>query len=836
MRLLAIDYIQDKKNQTMRQTLFLLFVLGLLVPLTGQDAIEEKTDGMTAYEGYFDFHWDEESGKIWLEVDRFDEEFLYVNSLPAGIGSNDIGLDRNQLGDTRVVKFIRSGPKVMLVQPNYSYRAVSDNADERQSVEEAFAQSVIWGFTAEEMVDGKALIDLTPFLLRDAHGVANRLQRGGEGSYRVDASRSAIYLDRTKNFPKNSEFEAMVTLQGDPRGRYLRSVTPSAEAVTVRMHHSFVELPDDNYEPRVYDPRSGYNALSYQDYATPIDQSLVKRFIRRHRLEKKNPEAAVSEAVEPIVYYLDRGAPEPIRSALIEGASWWNQAFEAAGYKDAFQVEVLPPDADPMDVRYNVINWVHRSTRGWSYGSSVTDPRTGEIIKGHVLLGSLRVRQDFLIAQGLVDAYENGEEADPRLLQMALARLRQLSAHEVGHTIGLAHNFAASVNDRASVMDYPHPYITVDDGGEIDFSQAYDTGIGEWDKRTILYGYQDFPEGTDEKEALRDILAENNEMGLKYMSDSDARPPSGAHPDGHLWDNGASAVAELKRLSDVRETALASFDETNIPEGTPMADLERVLVPLYLAHRYQVEAVSKVLGGVNYSYAVRGDGQPTNEMVPVAAQMDALDALLMTLQPDFLALPEEVIELIPPQPIGYRRDRELFRIHTGLTFDPIGAAESSANHTISFMLNAQRLTRIVEQHARSAEHPPLTAVMEKAWRGVTLDPNASVYHQELTMMVQKLLFQHMLRLAGDRDIMQQVSAVALAQAQAFMQEMAGMVSELDANDDEDQIVRAHIMYLGQQFTRFQADPENYQLPAMPPMPDGSPIGSGGLHIGCGGFH
>ncbi len=834
MWLQAIDYIQDKKKLTMRQTLLLLFALCYLAPLIGQDAIEEKTDGMTAYEGYFDFYWDDKSGKIWLEVDRFDEEFLYVNSLPAGVGSNDIGLDRNQLGDTRVVKFIRSGPKVMLVQPNYSYRAVSDNADERKSVEEAFAQSVIWGFTAEEMVDGKALIDLTPFLLRDAHGVANRLQRGGEGSYRVDAGRSAIYLDRTRNFPKNSEFEAIVTLQGDPRGRYLRSVTPSAEAVTVRMHHSFVELPDDNYEPRVYDPRSGYNALSYQDYATPIDQSLVKRFIRRHRLEKKNPEAAVSEAVEPIVYYLDRGAPEPIRSALIEGASWWNQAFEAAGYKDAFQVKVLPPDADPMDVRYNVINWVHRSTRGWSYGSSVTDPRTGEIIKGHVLLGSLRVRQDFLIAQGLVDAYENGEEADPRLLQMALARLRQLSAHEVGHTIGLAHNFAASVNDRASVMDYPHPYITVDNNGEIDFSRAYDTGIGEWDKRTILYGYQDFPEGTDEHDALRDILEENIDMGLKYMSDSDSRPASGANPDGHLWDNGATAVAELKRLSDVRETALASFDETNIPEGTPMADLERVLVPLYLAHRYQVEAVSKVLGGVNYAYAVRGDGQPTNEMVPVAAQMEALDALLMTLQPDFLALPEDIIELIPPQPIGYRRDRELFRTHTGLTFDPIGAAESSANHTISFMLNAQRLTRIVEQHARSAEHPALSEVLENICNGVKLDPDESVYHQEITMMVQKLLLQHLLRLSGDRDIMQQVSAIALMEAQRFVQNPLEEITEENFNKRVGSPLMAHLAYMKNQIQRFQNDPENYELPAMPPMPDGSPIGFGGLHIGCGG--
>jgi len=804
----------------------LLFALGLWACTTAfaQESIADLTEDMTAYEGYFDFYWDESEGKIWLLVDKFEEEFLYVNSLPAGVGSNDIGLDRNQLGDSRVVKFIKSGPKVMLVEPNYRYRAVSDNADERQSVEEAFAQSVLWGWKAKTMEDGKALIDLTPFLLRDAHGVAARLQRNGEGTYKVDASRSAMYLERTKNFPKNSEFEAIITLVGKPKGRNLRSVTPTAAAVTVRMHHSMVELPDDAYTPRVYDPRSGYNAISYQDYATPIDQPLTKRFIRRHRLEKKNPNATTSEPVEPIIYYLDRGAPEPIRSALLEGASWWNQAFEAAGYENAFQVKILPEGADPMDVRYNLINWVHRSTRGWSYGSSVTDPRTGEIIKGHVLLGSLRVRQDFLIAQGLVEAYENGDEADPRLLEMALARLRQLSAHEVGHTIGLAHNFSASYNDRSSVMDYPHPYVQVEALGTMDFSEAYDVGIGEWDKRTILYGYQDFPEGTDEIEALRDILEENIDMELRYISDQDARPPYGAHPTAHLWDNGENAVDELRRLRRVREAALDRFGEKNIPEGTPMAELERVLVPLYLAHRYQVEAVSKVFGGVLYSYAVRGDGQVTNEPVPPRAQAEALRALISTLDPDFLALPEDVIASIPPQPIGYSRDRELFRIHTGLTFDPIGAAESAANHTISFMLNAQRLTRIIEQHALSPAYPSLKTVMDQVYQDLAVDEGDSEYHQELARMVEKLLLQHTLRLAGDRSIMQQVSAVASLKISEMKDEY---VDRFEAAGTSDQ--KAHYRYLLDQIRRFELDPENYELPAMPPMPDGSPIGCGGFH-------
>jgi hypothetical protein len=798
-----------------------LFCIGLL-PLSAQQdsnnkSISDITSGMEAFDGYFKFYWDESKGKIWLEIDRLDTEILYVNSLTAGVGSNDIGLDRNQLGDSRIVQFKRSGPKVLMVQPNYRYRADSDNEEERLAVEEAFAQSVLWGFKVEKEENGVLLVDFTPFLMRDAHGIANRLR--SQGNYRMDASRSAMYMDRTKNFPQNTEFETTITFTGDARGGYIRSVTPSSDAVTVRMHHSLVELPDDNYEPRVYDPRSGYNALSYYDYASPIDQPIVKRFVRRHRLEKKDPSAAISEAVEPIIYYLDRGTPEPVRSALLEGASWWNQAFEAAGYKDAFQVKMLPADADPMDLRYNVINWVHRSTRGWSYGSSVTDPRTGEIIKGHVSLGSLRVRQDFLIAQGLVEAYADGEEADPRLLEMALARLRQLSAHEVGHTIGLAHNFASSANDRASVMDYPHPLITVDGLGRMDFSKAYDTGIGEWDKRTILFGYQDFPEGTNEKEALNEILAENNEMGLKYVSDSDARPPYGAHPTGHLWDNGASAANELRRMSQVRKEAISKFGEKNIPVGMPMAYLENVLVPLYLMHRYQVEAVSKSIGGVDYTYTVRGDGQNANKMVNDAAQREALEALVETLDPSFLALPEKVIEMIPPQPIGYSRSRELFNIHTGLTFDPIGAAESSANHTISFLLNPERLARLVEQHARDPQRLSANDAMNALLDAVGQKREHTAFEKEIARMTEKLAVTHILKLAGDQDIMRQVSALAMLKISELERKLSQQASY---TQDVNQL--AHIMYLQNLIAQFKDDPTEFQIPEIPSMPDGSPIG------------
>lgn len=805
----------------------LLALLPLFVsvfPAAAQGDIASKVSGMQAFPGYFNYYWDAAEGKIWLEIDKIGQEFLYVNSLTAGVGSNDIGLDRNQLGGEHVVVFERSGPKILLREKNLKFRAVSDNPEEQKSVEEAFASSILWGFKVAVEEGDKVLVDFTPFLMRDAHGVVQRLRSSRQGTYRLEESRSAMYLERTKNFPKNSEFEATLTFTGTPEGAWIRSVTPSADIVSVRMHHSLVELPDDNYKPRVYDPRSGYNDLNYYDYATPISEPLVKRFIVRHRLEKKNPNAAVSEAVEPIIYYLDRGTPEPILSALIEGASWWNQAFEAAGYKDAFQVKLLPPDADPMDVRYNVINWVHRSTRGWSYGSSVTDPRTGEIIKGHVSLGSLRVRQDFLIAQGLIKAYENGEKPDPRLEKLALARLRQLSAHEVGHTIGLAHNFASSVNDRASVMDYPHPLITLDANGKVDFSKAYETGIAEWDKRTILYGYQDFPENVNEEEALKTILKENIDKGLHYISDSDARPVYGANPYGHLWDNGPSPVGELMRMKALRAKALAEFGEWNIPVGSPMSNLESVLVPLYLMHRYQVEAVSKIIGGVNYTYAARGDGEPVNEMVAAGEQKAALDALLETLDPDFLALPESVISMIPPQAKGYSRNRELFKIHTGLTFDPIGAAESSAANTLKFLLNPQRLTRLVEQYARDPEQRmSLSDYMDKILQFVQVRGDDPTFQQEISRMTEKLALQHLLELAGDNGIMRQVSAMArfkVAQMEARLQAVSA--SPKDPNQG------AHYVYLLDEIARYKAAPESYKVPASPDMPDGSPIGCTGM--------
>ncbi len=687
----------------MQKLIAFLLLLPIYVTAQKLPTIEEKTKDLKKYEGFLNFYWDENSGKVWLEIDKLDSELLYVTSLPAGLGSNDVGLDRGLLGSKRLVKFSKVGRKILLIQPNQNYRAITNDVAEKRAVEQSFAQSTLWGFTLEAESNNHYLVDATDFLLRDAMQVSNRLRSNQQGNYSLDKSRSAMYLQRTKNFPQNTEFEVSTTFTNADgnTGSYLRDVVPSAEAITVRMHHSFVQLPDNDYQPRVFDPRSSYYPVSFYDFSTPVTEPIEKYYIMRHRLKKKDPTAAISEPVKPIIYYLDNGTPEPIRSALMEGASWWNQAFEAAGYKNAFQVKLLPEDADPMDVRYNVINWVHRSTRGWSYGASVADPRTGEIIKGHVTLGSLRVRQDYLIASGLLAPYENGIPADNKMLKLALDRLKQLAAHEIGHTIGLMHNYAASVSNRASVMDYPHPLVKLNTAGEIDLSDAYDLKIGEWDKAAIAWGYQDFPSGTNEATALNKILVDANKKGLQFISDQDARAAGGLHPQAHLWDNGNDAVIELKESIKVRNKALSQFGEKNIRTGMPMAMLEDALVPVYFYHRYQVEAVTKLVGGMNYTYATRGDGQLVTKSLSKEEQKKALNAIIDCLDPKFLELPNRIAQLIPPRPAGYDFSRELFKKRTGLVFDVLSPAETAADLPLSFLFNAQRLSRMAQYEVQS---------------------------------------------------------------------------------------------------------------------------------------
>jgi hypothetical protein len=780
--------------------------------------IEEKTQGLEKRDGFLPLYWDAAAGKLWLEIPRLDSELIYLVSLPAGMGSNDIGLDRSQPGGERLVRFERVGPKVLLVEPNTRYRANTERAAERRAVEESFARSVLWGFTVAAEQGGRVLVDATDFAVRDAHGVVGALRRARQGDYRLDASRSALYLPRTRGFPRNTEIEVTLTFTGDNPGGWVREVTPSPEAITVRERHSFVALPEPGYEPRRSDPRAGFFGIEYADYATAIDAPLVQRFIARHRLAKRDPRARVSEAVRPIVYYLDPGVPEPVRSALLDGARWWNQAFEAAGYRNAFRVEVLPDTADPMDVRYNVIQWVHRATRGWSYGSSITDPRTGEIIKGHVNLGSLRVRQDFLIAEGLLAPYARGDEDAPAARAMALARIRQLSAHEVGHTLGLAHNYIASAQGRASVMDYPHPLATLDRDGRIDLADAYAAGIGDWDKVAITWGYQDFPDGVDEPQALDRILADARARGITFLSDQDARPVGSAHPQVHLWDNGTDAAAELERVMTVRRAALRRLGENAVRRGAPLATIEETLVPLYLHHRYQTEAAVKLVGGATYTYALRGDGQQPLAPVPAPAQLAALDAVLGTLDPGALALPRGLLATIPPRPFTFERHRELFGRWTGLTFDAVSPAAAAAGMSVALLLHEERAARLVQQHALDAALPGLETVTDRLVDRAFGPRPADTYEAEIQRVVQRAVAEGLQRLAVEAG-MPQVRAAAMLALKQLGARAEGMADQADA------AARAHFTALAEDVRRYLArgyEATEHREPPTPPP--GAPIG------------
>jgi hypothetical protein len=788
-------------------------------------SIEDKTASMKKLDGFIPVYWDEAEGRLYLEISNFGVEILHAQGFAAGLGSNDIGIDRGATAGSRIVMFERVGPKVMLVAPNYNFRATSENAAEKQAVKDAFARSVLWGFTVAAESPGRALVDATAFLLRDNLNLGPRLR---PGTYRLDESRSSVYMAGTFNFPKNTELEVELTYAqqqaaGAPQGgaapgpgqnfaggnffEGVRDVAATGEAASLRIHHSFVELPGPGFKPRDFDPRSGFFGPEFQDRSAPLGAPLDKRFLGRHRLAKVDPKAKISDPVKPIVYYLDPGTPEPIRSALLEGARWWNQAFEAAGYRNAFRVELRPENVHPLDIRYNVINWVHRSTRGWSTGASVTDPRTGEIIKGVVTLGSLRVRQDFMIAEGLLQPYKTGTEVSNEAREWALARMRQLAAHEVGHTLGLGHNYYDSDAGRISVMDYPHPLVTVKPDGSFDISKVYDVGIGAWDKVAITYGYQDFPAGTDEKAALTSILDTAWQKDIRYMTNQDMD----ANPRVDWWSNGTDAGAELMRMMEVRRIALSHFGEASIQKGAPMATIEEVLVPVFMHHRYQVEAAASVLGGQHYIYAMRGDGRAPTRPASAAEQKRAFDALLTTLKPSELKLPESVLKLIPPRPTGYGVHRELFPRFTGPTFDAITPAVVASDLTLSFLFDPQRAARMVEQKALDPSLPGFDDVVKDVVKATFSAQAASPYEAEIARSIERVVVDRLMDTVVDAR-MPQVRAAA----QAALEGIAKMGG--DANRE----------LMAIDIARFKERPLAAPMATTPIAPPGAPIGEPGL--------
>lgn len=792
--------------------------------------ISDYTKGLEKRDGYLPLYWDGARGRLLLEA-RAGEEFLFLPSLATGMGDVDLGLDRGTIGDAQLARFERTGPRVTLVLENPAFRATGSNEALARSVRESFATSTLGAFDVLAQESDRVLVDATPFVLSDVMDVRGALR--AQGTFALDRDRGTVYLPRTKGFPRNTEVEATLTFMSDNPGRAVRAHAPEGRAVTLRQHLSLVELPDPGYRPRRFDPRIGLFALAFWDYAKPFDQDPVTRYIIRHRLEKKDPAAALSEPVQPIVYYLDPGVPEPYRSAFHQGAMWWRAVLEAAGFKNAFRIEDMPPDMDPMDARYHVIQWVHRDSPGYSIGPSFVDPRTGEIIKAAVRMESERSLSDYNIYAGTLPTtaeadWQAGPLGDAGLARwltgldpsanaeaFVMARRRQHAAHEVGHTLGLAHNFIAAADGRASVMAYPAPLIRLSNG-RLDLSQAYRNGPGAYDSLAIRYAYTVFPPD-QEVGGLDAIVQQELRSGVRFLTNPDEGSDN-SYPENTTWVNGKDAVEELPRVTAVRRFLIDHFDERAIAPGEPLALLNKRFAIVYLHHRFTLDAVVKAVGGMEYQYAVRGDALPPTTLIAPTRQRRALELLLDALQPGELAVPERVMRLLAPTPFGYEHDAWAFSSAAAPAFDQLGAARALATQVVGGVLAPARAARIAAFHDRDAREPSLTEVVgrlvDRTWT-----PGGRQDHPALGRVVQRVVVDQLIALASD----ERATPESRAAAEWGLRRVTRLAGVATADPD----AQAHRQLVTADIERFMgrrdAGTARRSGPASPP---GVPIGSG----------